>query len=230
MANSQEHVAAMLRLERKAEELDKSWALQCHRTALEWVKRYNLPYKICKQYIGHPENHAGVVQINPCYPMPGYPVKDLLTFSLEDLDSENPEYYTTEEEGKHAGERIYNWRYFDEMPLPRALADRVEEHNRQFMTWDLQTDAGRKEWERQFAHFLEGYDIDSFSAWDMFGDPHAAENALEEKKRYYRGILLRFRTSKEAYRATDPVYLEEYADEYTDRAYLISLPRSFSED
>ena len=47
-----------------------------HKNALKMVETYNLPYRICLNYIK--ADNKGYVLLNPNYPMPGYPLKDLI--------------------------------------------------------------------------------------------------------------------------------------------------------
>lgn len=195
------------------EELEKAHALDVHLWAMQNVDVYNLPYGILKAYFkeyglylkGY--NAAckdGIVLINPLYPKPGYyqavlvgvdwyidnhytlnplvriipgPFKDDLTSSKYDLR-------TYIQEGSELREKI-----------DKKAAEQI--------TWNLTTAAGRKEWEKQFAHFLNAADFDNYSTFDWWGKKQAPEEA-EERINYWKSLQADYHLHPEEYRQEEP--------------------------
>lgn len=214
--DERENRARLALIDAQFREFERKVAYERHLKACAWVDTYNLPYRVSMDYMKRYGHHSGVVLINPCYPLPGYPAAELLTLSHDDLDTDNPDVYRIEQ-----GRRVYLMKLFD---TPKEeVRQRVEQHNKRFRPWDLDTDDGRRVWELEFAHFLTGYDIDAFSMFDMFGRMDADETALRARKRYYKGVLDRFNSGNGAYRTSEPPYLPGYEEQYTAQEYLISL-------
>ena len=220
MIENQDHKAKITVLQLRLEQIKRHHAFMMHQKARKWVTKYNLPYRISLDYLKQYDLASGIVLINECYPKPGYPKDGVLHLGINDMDVNNPDCYEERD-----GKRIQNINTF-KTPLP-AAAQKIEMNNQRFRTWNLQTEEGREEWERQFAHFLDGYDLDSFSSWDMFGVPDAPDDVLEALRRYLKGVLLRYRDSKTAsrtsYRTEEPPYLPEYDELYTTQKFLLNI-------
>lgn len=101
-----------------------------------------------------------------------------------------------------------------------AGRERIEKNNEQYYTWNLETAAGVKVWEREFTHFLIGYDVSNFTMFDMFGRTDLTVEALEDRKRYYIGLQERFKSDIGQFRTQEPPYLPEYREQYTDDEYI----------
>ena len=215
MTPEQEQKARAALMEKALDDFKKGNAFERHQKACKWVFEFNLPYRVSLDYLKRYKAADGVVMINRCYPLPGYPAAALLTLTPGELDEQNPDTYKVDPDGR----KVLNMKIFD-TPL-QNIEEKIQENLRQFWTWDLETPEGLQAWELEFAHFLDGYDIDSFTAFDMFGRPDADENALYERKRYYKGVLDRFKHSKNAYRQNEPPYLPEYAEKYTDKRFIL---------
>ena len=193
MTEEQVQKAELALMRQKLLNIEKMDAYKQHLKAVSWVATYNLPYRVALDYIKNNGNGGSIVYINRCYPKPGYPVKGLLEVGAEDL---------TENE-----------------PTPE-LMKRIEENNKKYHTWDLNTKAGRKEWEKQFAHFLSGYDIAAMSAFDVTGDAKADAKAAESRKKYYVKLQQQYEKNPDAFRTSEPEYKPEYAEEYTTMEFI----------
>ena len=195
------------------ETLEKAHALEMHRKACKWVTKYNLPYRVSMDYLKRYDHTSGIVLINECYPAAGYKRSDLLPVTVSELDYDNPALFTVNENG----ERVYSLDVF-KTPKPAVMA-RIEEHNRQFRTWDTETAAGLEAWEHEFAHFLEGYDFDRFTPFDMIGQGNMPADELNARKAYYKAIQARFEGNKSAYRTEEPPAVE--GTEYTTDKFIL---------
>ena len=217
MTEKQREKAIQALLEKREADLQRQHAYKVRQKALKWIKKYNLPYRVSVDYLKKYGLNSGIVLINRCYPLPGYPRADLLTITPDDLNRDLETLFT-QEPGKLLK---YDMKLF-RTPKPE-VKERIEQHNRQFHTWDLETDTGLESWEHEFAHFIVPYDIDSFTVFDMFGTVDASENALYARKRYFKGIIDRFNSANGAYRASEPPYLPEYADKYTTNTFVLDF-------
>lgn len=216
MTPEQERKAVEVLFLQELKKIEMRMAYRQHLKACKWVDKYNLPYRVATDYLKRYNKQSGVVLINECYPLPGYPAADLLTFTPDKVDSDNPKYHKSKNKDGKPMLTIDVFRH-----LKPEYEAQVIEHNKQYRPWNLETAAGRGAWEREFAHFLEGYDIDAFTAFDMFGSADAEENALYERKQYFKGVLDRYRSQKNAYRTSEPPYLDEYKGKYTDRKFRL---------
>ena len=217
LTQEQELMARYALLNKATDNLRKQQAFDHHNTACKWVTEYGLPYRVSLDYLKTHSKDDGIVLINPCYPLPGYPVDGILTITGADLDYDNPNLYTVDEKGV----RTYKSELFYS---PNAgAAEEIRVHNLQFRTWDLETVDGLTAWEYEFAHFLDGYDIDRFTAFDTFGRGNVSDNALDAFKRTLKAIQHRFKANKQSYRTSEPVYLPEYDELYTVAAFKLKL-------
>lgn len=216
MIDDRNHKAVVALMNLRTDQLKRSHAYKMHQKACKWVHKYNLPWRVSMDYLKRFDLTSGVVLINECYPLPGYPITELIHITLADI-ANNPACIEILPDGK----KKLKPQALD--TLPPDLADVIEEHNRKYRPWDLETAAGRDSWEREFAHFLDNYDFDSFSCWEMFGTSDLPESELYARKRYYKDVLQRYRSAKSSYRANEPPYLAEYADTYTTRKYFVDI-------
>ena len=211
MTDEQKHKACAAILQKTLDDLNKYMAYKNHCAAAEWVTLYNLPYRVALDY--QKNLHTGKVCINPMYPLPGYPVSELLTIPVDEMDFDR---FTTERED---GSRVVSMEAFC-CPKPEAL-ERIQANNADLHpTWNLNTAAGLREWEKYFAHYLIGYDIDHFTMFDMFGRQDGNKGDLNERKQYYRGVIDRYNTASD-YLTEAPDYLPEYAEQYTTHEFLL---------
>ena len=107
-------------------------------------------------------------------------------------------------------------------PKPEVY-ERIKKHNASLLPiWNQTTKEGLKEWERVFAYLLQGYDIDGFSLFDMFGNTDADITTLEARKRFYRGVQARYTAAVgKGYLNESPLYKPEYDELYTTHEFII---------
>lgn len=212
MTKEQESKAYAALLKKTLDDLYKHAAYANHCTAAEWVTLYNLPYRVALDYLK--TQHTGRVGINPMYPLPGYPVSELLTIHLDELDIDRCS------EEREDGSRVVSLELFS-TPKPEAL-ERIQANNADLHpTWNLNTAAGLREWEKYFAHYLTGYDFSAFTMFDMFGRTDGNEAELTERKAYYTEVQERYRTASD-YLTEAPEYKPEYAEQYTTHTFLLA--------
>lgn len=193
MTPEQVQKAELAILRQKLANIEKMTAYKQHLKAVSWVDTYNLPYRVALDYIKQHGEGGGIVYINRCYPLPGYPINGLIEVYGEDLTDNEPN---------------------------EDLRQRIEENNKQFHTWDLKTKAGLKEWEKQFAHFLAGYDVLGMTNFDITGDAKADPEAAESRKKYYVKLQQQYKKNPDAFRTSEPEYKPEYAEQYTTNEFI----------
>lgn len=209
----QKEKAQMALIDKVTDDLYKSLALRNHNAAVEWVEIYNLPYRVSLDYLKSYSVSSDIVKINRCYPLAGYPVDKILTIGFDDLDLDNPDLYKLDDKGM----RVYSMELFH-TPKPDVM-EVIEKHNRQFHTWEV----GDAVWEYEFIHFLDGYHIDEFSSFDMFGRKGVDEDRLNERKRYFVELQDKYMHDKSRYRSEEPKKTPEDASIYTEWKFHLEL-------
>ena len=168
-----------------AEELQKSWALHMHNTAIQDMKIYNLPYAIMLDYLelGIPEDESKITYISKYYPFRECPKPGRWEW-WQYYTSEEWLKITTQDTGKRTadGKKIV-----DIFVVPPQIQALIDEKGKPFRMWDLETAAGLKGWLYYFMFFIMPYaeEIPGFSCFDMFGDVQHTTKELEAKKEYY---------------------------------------------
>jgi len=127
-------------------------AMLNHIKAVYYCHLFKLPYRVCLDYIKRPRKQ-GEVELNDCYPLPGYPKDKVLSVHY-------PSDFIKAEDNIYSVNGIYN---LDN--LTDKAREQIEKHNEQFRTGCIFFDTERAD----FARLLEGYDLKTFSVFDWFG-------------------------------------------------------------
>lgn len=148
-------------LEQEGVDPVKHRAMLNHIKARYYSKRLLLPYRVCLDYIKRPKA-PGEVELNDCYPLPGYP-KDKVIAVHYPRDFEKQEDYIYSVNG------IYN---LDN--LTESAKEIVEKNNKPYKGTGLIGDI-LLDTEGAYIKLLEGYNLDTFSVFDWFGCGEGAD-------------------------------------------------------
>lgn len=210
----------------------KKMALWWHEAAIKDMPLYNLPYRVLFDYYKADRDNMEV-SINPYYPYPDIPKE----YKPPKWNPEQDGGYTTEEWfntiSKPTGEVTEDGRQITTLEIPAEIqakikqwqADKVRErmgHDYKHI-WDLSTAAGREQWLYWFAVFILPYadDIPHFSTFDMFGDTKHTKQELEERKRYYMGLIEQCRANPDIYKhEVQRKDIADYEKYDFERAYM----------
>lgn len=195
-------------------DMNKQIALWNHQTAVEWVKQYNLPYRVALDYQKQAiKRDKLLISINPWYPMPKIPIvaelsqeertnKRMLEIQSIDggkawLDSIVIHIGEINSEGK--GKVSFDWHKCrdEEFQREQAIIDEMAiQRAEPYKPWNLETKQGLEQWERYFALYIAPYEkvLPSWNSFNMFGDTKHSDNELNERKAYYMDLIHRFNT------------------------------------
>lgn len=182
------------------EAFEQSMALDRHYKAIEWITAYNLPYRINLEYLKG--SSRDYVQINPCYPAPGYCIDDLIALKPGEVDIS------------------YD---LDITPKDEATRQKIKECCDKLRPWDLSTAAGRKKWEYEFAHFLNAAQLNTFTYFDWFGvksAPPKEQEKNQQKIYYWLNLQADYQMNPGNYRQEEPLR-KDYEDNYTTNEFII---------
>ena len=194
---------------------EKEIAFRNYQTAIEWIDTYNLPFRIGYEYLKAWNIRDGYVKINPCYPAPGYRCDDLIHLRPDEVTPHDPS-------SKPNKDGSYNLCL---TPINEDTRQQIKELCYKLRPWNLETAAGLKQWEFEFAHFLNAAQLNTFTYFDWFGVKSAPneESAQKNQQRIYYWLNLQadYQMNPEAYRQEEPPYLPGYDDEYTHLGFVI---------
>jgi len=178
---------------------EKEIAFNNHKTAIEWIDKYNLPYRVSLNHLK--DMNPDYVSINPCYPFPGYNMADLIHLTpddiavLEDLTI---------------------------IPTSPIIKQQIEEHNKKLIPWDLSTAAGLDKWKYYFAHFINGAQLNSFNMFDWFGVKIGAPNEEQQKMiDFWLCLQADYHMHPDKYMQEEPLKANYNLDEYTHLGFVI---------
>lgn len=152
MLTEEQLLKAKIALARKNnEDPEKVIALECHKKAKTGFSEYGLPYRVYFDYLSERyHKDKNTVPINPCYPLPGYPIDKVIRVRKED--------FNTSDQGN-----VYTC---DNLKDEKRLA--VYMLIEQLRNWERFDYDG--DWAHLFAMFLEGYDFTQFTEFDFIGE------------------------------------------------------------
>jgi len=177
------------------EDFVKHRALKRHKRALEVWKMYGIPYKCTLDYLK--KDLQDVVLLNDCYPLPGYP-KDVKKIIVHVPQDTLPNELTPNEE-KQA---------------------EINEYARQFIKYQRFDE----EWKYRFLHFLDNYDFSLFTAFDFTGmNEDISLSDLNLLRNVYTRLQAEYKSNPTDYINTEPVYLDEYKEQYTSTLYELVM-------
>lgn len=214
MNQEQRTKAKMALLSKHLGTFEQRIAISNHYQAIRWIYRYNLPYRISLDYIKAWDRRKGFVMINDNYPLPGYAKDKLMVLNQNQITFKE----------LHPKEEDLDFDYKTPLvyPISEALEKQIDEICDKLRPWNFETAAGRKVWEREFAHFLSGYQLNTFTLFDWFGTTDNETTEEKQKKiSYWIDLQKDYLRNPSNYRTEEPLFLEEYEDIYTDWKYLI---------
>lgn len=194
-------------------DMDIKINLMWHEAAVKDQALYNLPYRILFNYYKNSVDRDFMeVPINLYYPYPDIPKE----YKPPKWNPVSDGGYSMEEWigliCKHTGEVTEDGKAITTLEVPDDIqanidkwqAEKVKERNGHEYKhiWDLSTAAGRQQWLYWFAVFILPYadDIPHFSSFDMYGDTKHIKQELEERKRYYMGLIEQCRANPDIYK------------------------------
>lgn len=194
-------------------DFEKRISLMWHEAAIKGLPLYNLPYRILFNYYKNCVDRDFMeVPINPYYPYPDIPKE----YKPPKWNPVSDGGYSMEEWTllicKHTGEVTEDGKAIVTFEVPDNIqadidkwqAEKVNERNGHEYKhiWDLSTAAGQQAWLYWFAVFILPYadDIPHFSTFDMFGDTKHTKQELEERKRYYMGLIEQCQANPDIYK------------------------------
>jgi hypothetical protein len=199
---------ALARLNNEDEE--KKQALEWHKQAKRAFKEYGLPYKVYFNYLkDRANNDTSTIPINPCYPMPGYPVEQVIKVTCEDFDITNEDI-----EGSRTLEDVYTFDHLceDKQKAVTILSCKVKP----WKTLD-------ENWKRYFSIFLLGYDFYKFTEFDFMGEVGVlGSGELRLMQNYYtHAVVGEYMKHKDTdnYLLEVPKWEPEYNYLYTNSPY-----------
>lgn len=184
---------------------EKEIAFRNFYKALFAVNVYNLPYRIILDYLKNYDKQRGKVELNPCYPAPGYLKEKLLVLPLEDVSIENSP--TTND--------------LNITVISSAKRQQIDKHNRSLRDWNLDTKNGIKQWEYYFAHFLKDADLNQYSTFDYFGR-NESKQADQEKINQWKILQKHFRETPTNYMIEEPNCSDYDLSKYTLQEFIIA--------
>lgn len=215
-------------------DFEKKISLWWHDAAIKEQAIYNLPYRVLFNYYKNAlERDNMEVSINPYYPYPDIPKE----YKPPKWDYERDGGYTSDEWYdlicKPTGEVTEDGRQITTLEIPAEIqakikqwqADKVRErmgHDYKHV-WDLSTAAGQQAWLYWFAIFLIPYadDIPHWNTFDMFGDTKHTKQELEERKRYYMGLIEQCKANPDIYKhEVQRKDIADYEKYDFERAYM----------
>lgn len=217
LSKEQEQKAGIALLNKQFDNIKKAHALRNHETAKQWVGKYGLPYRVALDFIKNYNKESGHPYINECYPLPGYKKSEVLIFVYpNDFDTEpRPEDFC-----QYQGERCLSFDGITNI-MNRLKPDKdiqAREHANKYRKWK---EPHTPEWEKCFAHLLQGYDFDKFSEFDLFGtNGEYCINDIELLRNIYNRILADYLKNTKEYVNKEPVYTPEELTQYTDYYFI----------
>lgn len=183
------------------QDFEKEIAFRNHQEAIEWIDKYNLPYRIALNYIKGYDNTKGYVQINACYPAPGYCKDDLIHLSPDDINIDYQLNIT---------------------PKDEATRQQIKECCDRLRPWNLSTAAGLEQWKRYFAHFLNAADIDSYNSFDWFGVKVAAYSQEQNNKiNFWKCLHADYYLRQGDFMQEEPLQADYDLDQYTTLEFVV---------
>lgn len=215
MLTSEQEAKARIALglsESLADRLEREIAFDNHLKALEWIKKYNLPYRISLDYLKSYSLLNGFVCINPCYPYPGYLKANLIHLKPDQISLHDP--------NEKPGPKGYS---LNLTPIDKDMRKKIEEHNRTFAPWDLSTQEGFKKWEYYFAHLFNKADFDKYKCFDWFGVrtlQGADREGHQEQINYWKSLQASYHIAPDKYMQEEPLLSDYNLDDYIDLAFI----------
>ena len=210
LTKEQETQARIALLKRQSIDLQKHIAFENHKTAMRWAHEYMIPYRIGLDILKNPEYGNGPdakhTYPNPCYPLPGYPRKELLTYVYPDD--------FIEDEQTNNDEEMTGFYPVQGLRLNTEYDRQAQEHAKQFRKWlELFT----PEWEYCFFHLFEGYDFNTFTEFDFFGTKDKeTDSDIALMQKVYSRYQAEYIASKDKYLNIEPIYTPDEKELYTD--------------
>ena len=185
----------------KIEEIEKKYALYLHLDTVEEVSKYNLPYKVLKEHHKN-EIGKGYARICSLYPLPGYPKDERPMFNYpNDYNEDNPTY------GGGTSDKL-------KAEHKQILDDFIAKYEKDFN--DTQV------WDYYLIHLLKGYDFNTFTVFDFYGENKEVPQAdLSLLRKYYTRKQKEFESNPGNYLSEEPTYTEKERREYSHGTHLV---------
>lgn len=190
----------------------KYLAIEWHKKALYALKNYGLPYKVYYDYLKSRYEHPReTVEINPCYPMPGYPVDKTVQVKHDDFNLE----YLKEKDAKQPASLEQVYIYENLYEDKKVLVDIVKHDLKQWEVYD-------NTWKEYFLMYLVGYDFGTFTEFDFIGksgELGAGEVSL--LRHIYKRLQREYEQKKDSLVLQEPKYEEQFSFLYQDKPFTI---------
>lgn len=207
LTQEQRDKAKLKLLEQELLDIEKAVALANHEQAQSSFYDYGLPYRVFLDYLKQPRNDNNV-PINHCYPLPGFELSKRVNvttndFDLSKMDSDIPlcfnEVFCVE-----------NLKADKKAEVLRFIEDS--------RTWKQ---TGDTEWQRIFAHFLNGYDFSKFTEFDFLGTTNTlTQSDLGLLQKVYERYQEDYLQNPNDYIQSEPL-LADYVGQFGSSPYII---------
>jgi len=151
LTDTQRHKAQMKILEQELIDIKKHNAMLNHIKARHFWERFKLPYRVCLDYLKRPKE-PGEVELNDCYPFPGYPKDKLISVHF-------PSDFAKQEDNLYSLNGIYELDNLND-----NIREQIKEYNKQFYPGCVLSDN-----DYEYIRLMVGYDLTKFSEFDWFG-------------------------------------------------------------
>ena len=190
------------------QDFEKQIAFANHQEAIKWIDLYNLPYRIALNYIKSYDNSKDYVQLNACYPAPGYLKDDLIHLKPEEV---NIDYELNME------------------PKEEATRQKIKECCDKLRPWNLSTAAGLEQWKKYFAHFINAAAFDKFNSFDWFGVKVATYSQEQSDKiNFWKCLHADYYLHQGDFIKEEPLKADYDLDRYTTKEFVIDWNTSQS--
>lgn len=202
------------------EDTDKILALEWHKKSKQAFTEYGLPYRVYFDYLKNRYKHPReTVPINPCYPLPGFPIDKVIRVTPKDFRTPK------ELPAGSSQDDIYTYENLNE---EKKFA--VYMLIKQSRPWEFLND----KWKNAFSMFLVGYDFMKFSEFDFMGEVGILNRGELKllRNHYSNAVMGRFKEYKDngEYLLEEPAYQTEYQYLYSDKPFVVILEKDEIKD
>lgn len=216
MLTDEQRMKAEVALLPNMEDLEKMQAYERHEKALGCMDRYGLPYRAYIDYLKRWDSmsiyeRGNTVKINRMYPLCGYPVDKIPTFTTDDLRQEMQ---------ADANGRIplpFSWETLTDDAQVKATTA-----TEKLLPWQPLDD----KWKYYFLHFLTGYDFATFTEFDFYGTQGEREQGeISLLRKTFARWQKEYDANPTAYMQEEPTTTPAEKANYTEYPYNILWDR-----
>ena len=213
MLTDEQRMKAEVALLPNMEDLEKMLAYERHEKAVGSMDRYGLPYRVYLDYLKRWDDmgiyeRGNTVKINRMYPLCGYPIDKIPTFTLDDLRQE-----TQVDERGYSKYLPFAWETLSDDAQVKATTA-----TEPLLPWH----PFDEKWRYYFLHFLTGYQFDTFTEFDFYGTQGEHEKGdISLLQKTFARWQREYAENPKAYMQEEPTTTPAEKAKYTDRPYNV---------